>query len=212
MITIVKHYHVLAPLLKLNSAEFRTMEIKVPGPCHGLNTADVVIEQILLCQSVIQAIRKVSQYRTEREVNDEINRRLRTCFDFLGMAGSRKDGCLYNEKALVGSEEVVYEHAIPVTALVSLYLKGFPLQELVFYPVVRLSKKSDTELRRKGLAKTGHDLNYVFRRYHHAGIKVQTYSGEVVPTDSWTLRRHEELLRSTPLYKVKQEILRRLRT
>ncbi|MDG5499758.1 hypothetical protein [Marinobacter sp. BGYM27] len=151
------------------------MAIFIPGirNKHGATTADVVAEQVALCKANLLTIEEVAFFRKPREMRDEINRRLRGCHDFMGMAGSRKSGCLYREVGLDFDTSVVCEHAIPVTAMVSLFETGTPFEELVFYPVARISKSSDQRFGRLKLTKSGHSLERPFLRYHAAGIEIE---------------------------------------
>ena len=177
------------------------MAIKIPGVrnIRGADTADIIAEQIALCESNLRTIDNVAFFRKEREKRDEINRRLRGCNDFLGMAGSRKDGCLYREVNITSDVPMVCEHAIPVTALVSLYEEGFAsFEKIAFYPVALISKMSDKRLGNLGLVKSGHDNEIDFKRYNTAGIRIETHEGNEIDTETWSIKDHWALLKSTP--------------
>lgn len=163
----------------------------------GASTADILVEQILLCKETTSAINRIAHFRKEREIRDEINRRLRTCHDFMGMAGSRKSGCLYREVGLTPNQKVVCEHAIPVTAIVSLYEQGIGLDELVFYPVARILKVSDLKFGKLGLTKSGHDLQYPFMRYALAEIEIETHFGDKISCSDWSMEDHWDLIEKT---------------
>lgn len=189
------------------------MSITIPGVRNKLRatTAEVITEQIALCKANLELIERIARYRKPREKRDEINRRLRGCHDFLGMAGSRKHGCLYREIGLSPDTPVVCEHAIPVTALVSLYEKGTPFEDLVFYPVARISKESDKRFERLGLVKSGHDNNLPFLRYHKADIEIETHEGVPIPCASWSMENHWALVHKTQeLFSIRQEVLSKL--
>lgn len=189
------------------------MTIFIPGikNKHGATTADVVAEQIALCKANLLTIEKVAFFRKPREKRDEINRRLRVCHDFMGMAGSRKFGCLYREVGLNSEVPVVCEHAIPVTAIVSLYEMGTPFEELVFFPVARISKASDRKFGDLGLTKSGHDLDRPFLRYHTADIEVETHFGKKVSCKDWSIQDHWQLVEETPeLAAIRQEVLKKI--
>lgn len=127
------------------------------------------------------------------------------------MAGSRKNGCLYREVGLTPDTQVVCEHAIPVTALVSLYKLGMPFEEMVFYPVARISKASDKRLEQSGLVKSGHDLSFPFLRYHKVGIVMETYQGLAIDCDIWTMENHWDLVEKTQeLSIIRREVLNKL--
>lgn len=189
------------------------MAIKVPGVRNSKNatTSDVIAEQISLCNANLKSIEEFAFFRKEREKRDEINRRLRGCHDFLGMAGSRKDGCLYREVGISTGAQVVCEHAIPVSALVSLYESGVPFEELVFFPVARISKNSDSRFQKLGLVKSGHDINIPFKRYHKASIEIETHNGEVIDCEKWSISDHWNLVISTPeISRIREEVLQKL--
>ena len=191
------------------------MSIQIPGVRnkHGATTAHVIAEQIALCESNIRNIQKIAVYRKEREIRDEINRRLRGCHDFLGMAGSRKNGCLYREFELNETTQLVCEHAIPVSGLVSLFEAGTPFEELVFYPVARIAKTSDKKFEKMGLVKTGHDSTYIFSRYHKVGIRIETHEGFKIDTETWSIQQHWELVESTPeLLQIRTQVRELLRS
>lgn len=189
------------------------MPIIIPGVRNRNNatTADVIAEQIALCKANLLSIEKIATFRKAREKRDEISRRLRGCHDFLGMAGSRKYGCLYREIGLKSNENVVCEHAIPVTALVSLYQKGVSFERLVFYPVARISKKSDMRFGKNGTVKSGYDETLdqtlddtfddtdirPFLRYCDANILIETHKGDEVNCETWTMKDHWRLIEET---------------
>lgn len=185
------------------------MAIHIPGirSKHGATTADVVAEQIALCKANLLTIEKVAIFRKPREIRDEINRRLRGCHDFMGMAGSRKFGCLYREADLDPEVPVVCEHAIPVTEMVSLYQAGTPFEELVFFPVARIAKTSDQKLDGQGLTKSGSDLDRPFMRYHTAGIEIETHFGMKISCKDWSIEDHWSLVDNTPeISHIRQEL------
>ena len=189
------------------------MAIIVPGVRNSKNatTADVIAEQIALCNANLKSIEKIAFFRKEREKRDEINRRLRGCHDFMGMAGSRKNGCLYREVGLSSDAQEVCEHAIPVSALVSLYESGVPFEELVFYPVARISKDSDKRFQELGLVKSGHELDIPFMRYHKASIAIETHFGEKIDCGRWSLSDHWNLVNSTSeISQIRVEVLEKL--
>lgn len=200
---------------------------KIPGVRNRNNatTADVIAEQIALCKANLLSIEKIATFRKEREKRDEISRRLRGCHDCLGMAGSRKYGCLYREKGLKSNQKVVCEHAIPVTALVSLYQKGVSFERLVFYPVARISKESDMRFGKNGTVKSGYDETLdqtldgtfddahirPFLRYHSANILIETYEGVEVNCETWRMEDHWALIGKTKeLVSIKNDVSQKL--
>ena len=185
------------------------MAVRIPSVRnkHGATTAHIIAEQIALCESNIRNVQEIAIYRKEREIRDEINRRLRVCHDFLGMAGSRKYGCLYKEVKIDEDQPLICEHAIPVSGLVSLYESGVPFEKLVFYPVVRILKTSDKKFEEMGLVKSGFDEEFIFLRYAKAGIPIETHFGREIDTNSWTIENHWEFIKQTPeIMKIKKHV------
>lgn len=182
------------------------MPIIIPNSRIG-TTSDVIAEQIALCKAVVKVIGEVAKVRKNREINEEIGRRLRICQDFLGMRGTRRYGCLYRQVGLNEKTPVVCEHAIPITALVSLYHKGELLEDLVFYPVARISKESDKKFGSLGLVVKGHDLGMPFRRYREADIKIEDHNGNPIDCTAWTMEKHWKLLDETKeLSRIRNEV------
>lgn len=181
---------------------------------NGASTADLVQEISSLCEANIATIRRISQFNAEREIRDEINRRLRAVHNVLGMAaGSRRFGCLYIEKNLDEAEPFIAEHAIPVSALVKLFERGMPFVDLAFFPVSLISKISDRRLAEAKLTKSGHDESFkeVFRRYAIAGVALETHDGKPVDAETWTMDDHLSLIRRTPaLNEVYDAVFRRI--
>lgn len=189
------------------------MAIIIPGIRneYGATTADVIAEQIALCKANILTIEKIAFYRKPREKRDEINRRLRACHDFMGMAGSRKFGCLYREVGLKSETPVVCEHAIPVTVMVTLYEKGTPFEDLAFFPVARIAKASDQKFGSLGLTVSGHALESPFLRYYTAGIEIETHHGRTISCKDWSMQDHWKLIDETPeLAAIRRDVLIKL--
>ncbi|HHY0326223.1 TPA: hypothetical protein ACVU01_003509 [Vibrio cholerae] len=174
------------------------MDVIIPSVSnkHGAQVEDILLEQILLCKANISTIERVAVFRKDREINNEINRRIRECNIFLATQGDRKGGCLYREVGIDAGNQVC-EHAIPVSELVNLYKMGRPIEDLIFYPVARISKESDKKLRSLGLAKKGHDLKFVLSRYFRAEIAIETFEGKRVDCEKWTMEDHWFLVESS---------------
>ncbi len=189
------------------------MSIIIPGVRNKdrATTADIIVEQIALCKANLESIERIAKFRIAREMRDEINRRLRSCHDFLGMGGSRKKGCLYREVGHSEKENLVCEHAIPVTALVSLYQKGVPFEQLVFYPVSLISKESDKRFESLGLVKSGHSEEIPFLRYYKADIQIETHHGAKIECNKWSMDDHWKLIEQTAeLNSIKNEVDQKL--
>ncbi len=170
---------------------------------NGATAADLIREISDLCEANVATIRRICRFNANREVREEIGRRLRGAHNVLGMAtGNRRYGCLYIEKNLDDAQPTVAEHAVPVSALASLYEAGVPFIELVFFPVARISRLADQKLSSFKLVKSGHDeaLKYILSRYGVEGAEIvlETYDGVPVEPKTWTLDNHHELIRRTP--------------
>lgn len=169
------------------------MSITIPNINNTFDVSDIILEQKILCEHNIATIKQVAKVRTDREINDEINRRIRIANDFLGMGGSRKTGCLYFEPTTDNNS--VCEHVIPVAELVKLFLEGkHSFETIVFYPIACISKAKDNELRQHGLSKKGFDFEYPFKRYKKAEIKIYTHFNEEIDPDTWSMQKHWDLL------------------
>lgn len=148
-------------------------------------------------------IAETAKYYRHLEIKGEVARIIRSCNQALGMSGNFKNGCLYREAGLSPlwrkgcGEDVVCDHAIPVTILVESFLSGTPLSELILAPVVRISKASDQTLTRMGLAKTGHKDGLPLYRYHEGKIEIITHEGHQIDPASWTNADHCALIGRT---------------
>jgi hypothetical protein len=136
-----------------------------------------------------------------RRFHDEpkrtINDLIRWCHGAMGMYSGTSSGCLYIENDL-GKNEAVVEHVVPVSDLVNLYFsKKLPLPLLLFLPVAKISKASNSLL--LGCAKTNTDPSFPFRRYSNAGLSasLSTHSGEAIDLVHYSLDDHFALVRET---------------
>ncbi len=176
------------------------MPIELPA-FKGATTYKVIAHHETLCKEIINTIQKHARYNKDREVNDEINRRIRAANDALGMKGSRKMGCLYHEAGFEHKKSGgICEHAIPLTKLVELYrTEKKTFLELSLYPIARISKELDANLTRNGLARNGHDLKHPFKRYQNINPppKIKTHKGDAVDLENWSITDHWNLVFET---------------
>ena len=154
-----------------------------------------------------------SKFYRRLRVNGKIADTIRDCNNFLSMSGNFKNGCLYREEGLSeiwkkgNGEEVVCEHAVPVTELVRRYHDGEKIERLIFSPVVRITKKSNDELTRRRFAKRGWKLGFPLFRYSEIKMSVITHFGKVVDPSTWTDEDHWNLVLSTEeLWEVLNEL------
>lgn len=167
---------------------------------RGVRTAELIKQHELLCTKNVENIINFAVHKKEREINDEINRRIRATNDALGMRGTNNRGCLYYEAGLEEGGAVVCEHVIPLTILVNLYrTKRRPFLELSLHPIARIRKESDKSLTQGGLARNGHDLTHPFKRYRQANpdLQIQTHQGCPVDLENWSMKDHWDLVFNT---------------
>ncbi len=167
--------------------------------------SDLIKNHINILEAVIPAIKKVSKYGTERQIKNEINKRIRECQNILGMWGDRRSGILYFEKSINFLEvkdknKFTVEHVIPVSATVQRYIDGdpIPIEKLIFNPIALITTESDKQLREKGLAKSGHDFDFPFRRYKQVEIEIKDLHGTVINCENFSIEDHFELIHKVP--------------
>ena len=192
-----------------NNLNFRLAGMKGKGTDKH---SDLIKNQIKILEAVIPVIQNVSKFGTERQINDEINKRIRNCQNILGMAGDRRSAILYYEKSINSSQskeknKFQVEHTIPVSIAVQRYNEGVPMRKLIFEPIALITKESDQWLDKNGLSKSGHDFDFPFRRYHKVGIEIKDLFGEVIDCYNFSIYDHYDLIKKVPqLQKVIDEI------
>ena len=165
--------------------------------------SDLIKNQINMLEAIILTIREVSKYGTERQIDDEINRRIRACQNILGMWGDRRSAILYFEETIRFSEvkdtkKFTVEHVIPISAAVKKYKDGGDIKELILNPVTLITRESDDRLRKAQLVKTGEDFDFPFRRYHKVGIKIKDLDAREIDCEAYTMEDHFALIRRVP--------------
>lgn len=107
------------------------------------------------------------------------------------------------------TEDVICDHAIPVSELVRMYVQdNIEIEDLIFYPVVRISQEANDNLTKKGFAKRGFDPNLPLLRYSKIDLKIKTHFGEEIDPKTWTIEQHMDLVRNTPELKRIIDLLR----
>ncbi|MEW6206027.1 MAG: hypothetical protein AB1516_11960 [Pseudomonadota bacterium] len=182
------------------------MSIKLPtSRIPNAQPSDLILQYISIGKKIIE-LWSQAEFNKDRKVNDTVASIVRDCNGILGCGGNFKNGCLYREKDLPnpwipkkGQPAVICDHAIPVSELVKLYLQNnIPPEELIFYPVVRISKEANDKLTKAGLAKKGNQPDFPLSRYSKIDLKIVTHFGEEIDPKTWTLEQHMNLVRSTP--------------
>lgn len=192
------------------------MSIKLPtSRIANAQPGDLILQNISIGKRIIE-LWSQAKFNKDRRVNDTVANIIRDCNGILGCAGNFKNGCLYREKDLPNiwipkkdQPPVICDHAIPVSELVRMYTKdNADIEDLIFYPVVRISQKSNNLLTEKGFAKRGFDPSLPLLRYSKIDLKIETHFGEEIDPRTWTLEQHMNLVRSTPELKTIIETLR----
>ena len=191
------------------------MSIKLPtSRIPNAQPSDLILQYITIGKKIIE-LWSQAKFNKDRKVNDTVANIIRDCNGILGCGGNFKNGCLYRESVLdeiwtpKGDEQVICDHAIPVSELVRMYNEdNIQIEELIFYPVVRISRKVNDDLTKKGFAKRGFDPNLPLFRYSKIDLKIKTHFGEEIDPKTWTLEQHMNLVRSTPELKTIIDTLR----
>lgn len=182
------------------------MSIKLPTPRNpNVQLSDLIVQNILIGKKIIELWRQ-AKFNSDRKVNDTVASIIRDCSGILGCAGNFKNGCLYREEVLSplwkskSGEEVICDHAIPVSELVKMYTeKNVAIEELIFYPIVRISKDANDKLTKSGFAKKGYDGKFPFSRYAaQCDLKIVSHFGDEIDPKTWTIEQHMDLVRNTP--------------
>ncbi len=174
--------------------------------------SDLIRNHINILEAVVSTIRDVSIYGTERQINDEVNRRIRACQNVLGMWGDRRSAILYFEANIPFPEvkdknKYTVEHVIPVSIAVSEYVDGGSIENLILNPVALITRDSDDLLRKAGLVKSTYDLNFPFRRYKKVDIKIKDLHGKEIDCANYSMDDHFDLIKRVPeLQQVVNEI------
>lgn len=192
------------------------MSIKLPtSRIPNAQPSDLILQYITIGKKIIE-LWSQAKFNKDRKVNDTVANIIRDCNGILGCGGNFKNGCLYREgkleemwKPKKNQPPVICDHAIPVSELVRMYTKeSADIEDLIFYPVVRISQKSNNLLTEKGFAKRGFDPNLPLLRYSKIDLKIKTHFGEEIDPKTWTLEQHMNLVRSTPELKTIIDTLR----
>lgn len=94
----------------------------------------------------------------------------------------------------LAAKDTIFEHVIPAAVVRDKLIAGhLSINQALNVPTCRVSRKTDAELRNKGLHDSTPDGWFFFQRYKIAvpDIGIETYNGQVVQDlDSWTLQDH----------------------
>lgn len=181
------------------------MSIKLPtSRIPNAQPSDLILQYITIGKKIIE-LWSQAKFNKDRKVNDTVATIIRDCNGILGCGGNFKNGCLYREEDLEpiwkpkkDQPPVICDHAIPVSELVRMYVQdNIEIEELIFYPVVRISQEANNNLTKKGFAKRGFDPNLPLLRYSKIDLKIKTHFGEEIDPKTWTIEQHMDLVRNT---------------
>lgn len=179
------------------------MPIKLPGTRQPNGSTEKIVKELIRIGEQYRLIAESTNFYRELRVNKVIADTIRHCNHMMGMSGSFKNGCLYREFGLAqfwsrgNGERVVCDHATPVRQLVTDHHAGTPIENLIFSPVVRISKGANDSLTKIGLAKKGHNRNHPLSRYAHIDLRITTHFGYEVNPATWTYNDHWSLVFKT---------------
>lgn len=191
------------------------MSIKLPtSRIPNAQPSDLILQYITIGKKIIE-LWSQAKFNKDRKVNDTVATIIRDCNGILGCGGNFKNGCLYRESVLdeiwipKDRKQVICDHAIPVSELARMYKEDdIQIEELIFYPVVRISLEANDNLTKKGFAKRGFDPNLPLLRYSKIDLKIKTHFGEEIDPKTWTIEQHMDLVRNTPELKRIIDLLR----
>ena len=197
----------------MSNNEYNFQLAGIRGKTKGTDKhSDLIRNHIDILEAVISTIKRVSKYGTERQIDDEINKRIRACQNVLGMWGDRRSAILYFEASIPFSEvkdknKYTVEHVIPVSAAVSEYKGGSSIENLIFNPVTLITRESDDLLRKAGLVKSGYSFEFPFRRYKTVNIEIKDLHGREIDCENYSMDDHFDLIQRIPeLQRVVYEI------
>lgn len=94
---------------------------------------------------------------------------------------------------------MICDHAVPVSELARMHVEeNVDIEDLIFYPVVRISQEANNQLTRRGFAKRGFEAKFPLSRYSNIELKIVTHFGQDVDPRTWTFDQHMELVNDTP--------------
>lgn len=192
------------------------MTIKLPkSKLANVQPHDLILQNISIGKKVIELWGQ-ARFNKERRVNDTVANLIRDCNGILGCGGNFKNGCLYREAGLEevwsprNDEKVICDHAVPVSELVRMHVEeNIDIEDLIFYPVVRISQEANNQLTSRGFAKRGFEAKFPLCRYSNIELKIVTHFGQQIDTRTWTFEQHMELVNNTPELR---EVVNALRT
>ena len=128
--------------------------------------------------------------QTARLIRDSIDHWLRRYHDY---AVRGNIGAHYRQTGIVQGE-TVFEHVIPASEIRDMLIEGhLTVTQALNAPTCLISKVDDVILRNNGLSSSTPSRWFFFRRYQVLNSAFNTYNGQAVEVDSWTLEDHYRL-------------------
>lgn len=144
--------------------------------------------------TVLEIERLVNMYKscleedqTARLIRDSIDHWLRRYHDY----SIRGDiGAHYRQTGIVQGE-TVFEHVIPASEVRDMLIEGkLTVNQALNAPTCLISKVDDVILRKSGLGSSTPSRWSFFKRYQVLNSTFNTYNGQNIDLDTWTLEDH----------------------
>ena len=99
-------------------------------------------------------------------------------------------GAHYRQQNILKGE-TVFEHVIPASEIRDMLIEGkLTINQALNAPTCLISKADDVILRKSGLGSSSPSRWFFFRRYQVLNSTFNTYNGQSVDLDTWTLEDH----------------------
>ena len=124
-----------------------------------------------------------------REIRNDIDYYLRRYHEY---CIEQRDGMLAHYHEIGADQDCDFEHLIPASRIRDLLLAGaITVVQALNAPTVRLSRIKHRQLKEAGWASKTPDMWLPFRRYSQVfNARFQTYDGNPIDPDTWTLHQH----------------------
>lgn len=151
-------------------------------------TDDITVSEIERLVDMYKTCLEEDQ--TARLIRDSIDHWLRRYHDY----SIRGDiGAHYRQIGIVHGE-TVFEHVIPANEIRDMLIEGkLTVNQALNAPTCLISKVDDVILRKSGLSASSPSRWFFFRRYQVLNSTFNTYNGQNIDLDTWTLEDHYRL-------------------
>lgn len=125
--------------------------------------------------------------QTARLIRDMLEKLIRRYHDY---AIHGDIGAHYRKTGIVQGD-TIFEHVIPAKDILGMLLEGkLTVKRALNAPTCLISKADDVKLRKSGLGKLNPKPWFFFRRYQVLNSTFNTYNGQNVDLNDWTLEDH----------------------